>query len=81
MLLDICGKEFSFHHRTIKIKFSLKEEYVLIKEMKENLEKQVRKESIHEEGKFISPLFLSQILNLKKPNECLTCFLRRRLIQ
>ena len=77
MPLDICGEEFSFENKSIEMKFSTKEESFLIKEIEKLLGKGVIRESLHEEGEFISPIFLIPkppdsfrlILNLKKLNE------------
>ena len=77
MPLDICDEEFSFENKPIEMKFSSKEESFLIKEIEKLLGKGVIRESLHEEGEFISPIFLVPkppdsfrlILNLKKFNK------------
>ena len=59
------------------MKFFQKEEKILNEEIEKLLKKRVIKESTHETGKFISPIFLVPkspdsyrlILNLKKINE------------
>ena len=81
MPLDICDEEFSFENKPIEMKFSSKEESFLIKEIEKLLGKAVIRESLHEEGEFISPIFLVPkppdsfrlILNLKKLNEFVPC--------
>ena len=60
MPLDICDEEFSFENKPIEMKFSSKEESFLIKEIEKLLGKGVIRQSIHEEGEFISPIFLFQ---------------------
>ena len=77
MPLDICDEEFSFENEPIEMKFSSKEESFLIKEIEKLLGKGVIRESLHEEGEFISPIFyvpkppdsFRPILHLKKLNE------------
>ena len=77
MPLDICDEELSFENKPIEMKFSSKEESFLIKEIEKLLGKGVIRESLHEEGEFISPIFLVPkppdsfrlVLNLKKLNE------------
>ena len=77
MPLDICDQDFSFENKPMEMKFPSKEESFLIKEIEKLPEKEVIRESIHEEGEFISPIVLipkppdsfGLILNLKRLNE------------
>ena len=71
------SEEMDYKSSVIPSKFSPKEEMFLSVEIKNLLRKGVIKESQHEEGKYISPIFLipksdgsfRMILNLKKLND------------
>ena len=73
--LDFSDNKLPHYHKGLEIRFSSKEE--LRDEIKNLLQKGVIKESQHEEGEFISPIFLVPkyedffriILNLKRLNE------------
>ena len=73
--LDFSDNKLPHYHKGLEIRFSSKEE--LRDEIKNLLQKGVIKESQHEEGEFISPIFFvsksedffRMILNLKRLNE------------
>ena len=73
--LDFSDNKLPQYHKGLEIRFSSKEE--LRDEIKNLLQKGVIKESQHEEGEFISPIFFvsksedffRMILNLKRLNE------------
>ena len=73
----LSDNKLPHYHQGMEIWFSSKEELFLACEIKNLLQKGVIKESRHEEGEFISQIFLvpksedsfEMILNLKKLNE------------
>ena len=77
MPIEFGDENFSLEGSTFEMKFPPKEEKFLNEEIEKLLTKGVIKESTHETGEFISPIFLvpkssdsyRPILNLKKLNE------------
>ena len=75
--LDFSDNKLPHYHKGLEMRFSSKEELFLADEIKNLVQKGVIKESQHEEGEFISPIFLVQksedflkmILKLKRLNE------------
>ena len=75
--LEFSDNKLPHYHKGMEMRFSSKEELFLADEIKNLLRKGVIKESQHEEGEFISPIFLvpksegsfRMILNLKRLNE------------
>ena len=73
MPIEFGDENFSLEGSTFEIKFSPKEKNVLNEKIEKLLQKGVTKESTHETGEFISPIFLVPkspdsyrlILNLK----------------
>ena len=75
--LEFSDNKLPHYHKGMEMRFSSKEELFLADEIKNLQQKGVIKESQHEEGEFISPIFLvpksedsfRMILNLKRLNE------------
>ena len=75
--LEFSDNQLLHYHSRMEMRFSFKEELFLEDETKNLLQKGVMKESQHEKGEFICPIFLvpkyesflRMILNLKKLNE------------
>ena len=75
--LEYSGNKLPHKHKGMEMRFSSKEESFLADEIKNLQQKGVIKKSQHEEGEFISPIFLvsksegsfRMILNLKRLNE------------
>ena len=75
--LEFSYNKLPHYRKGMEMRFSSKEELILADEIKSFQQKGVIKESQHEEGEFISPIFLvpksedsfRMILNLKRLNE------------
>ena len=75
--LEFSDNRLPHYHKRMEMRFSSKEELFLACEIKNLLQEGVRKESQHEDGEFISSIFLvpksedsfEMILNLKRLNE------------
>ena len=75
--LEFSDNKLPHYYKGLEMRFSSKEELFLADEIKNLLQKAVIKESQHEQGEFISPIFLvpksddsfRMILNLKRLNE------------
>ena len=58
MPIEFGDENFSLEGSTFEMKFSPKEKNVLNEKIEKLLQKEVTKESTHETGEFISPIFL-----------------------
>ena len=81
--LEFSDKKLSHYHKGMEMRFSSKEEFFMECEIKNLFQNGVTSGSQHEEGEFISPIFLvpksedsfRMILNLKRLNENMPMFI------
>ena len=75
--LEVSDNKLPHYHKVLEMRFSSKEELLLAEEFKNFLQKGIIKESLHEEGEFMSSILLvpkfedsfKMILDLKILNE------------
>ena len=75
--LEVSDNKLPHYHKGLKMRFSSKEELLLAEEFKNFLQKGIIKESLHQEGEFMSSIFplpkfedsFKMILDLKILNE------------